>query len=160
VWSPNPAYRCLQGIKNWSAAISLNEKMKDQKFHQTLENYRCAVTQILPAYISGRFTNLEALTGEIALVLDNRDTLAEALAESFRLMQTDLDQIDRLDQQLLEMKDDLLGLTSAYTVFRQQVRPPRNHWWYYLDKIVSAPLTPSPELSPTNYWLPLAPLPA
>ena len=134
--------------------------MKEQKFRQALENYRCGVTQILPSYISGHFADLEALTDEIALVLDSRDILAEALAESFRLMQTDLDQIDRLDQQLLKMKDDLLNLTSAYTVFRQQVRPPRNHWWYYLDEIVSAPLMPSPDLAPTNYWLPLAPLPA
>ena len=134
--------------------------MKEQKFRQALENYRCGITEILPGYISGRFADLEALTDEIALVLDSRDVLAEALAESFRLMQSDLDQIDQLDQQLLEMKDDLLSLSSAYTVFRQQVRPPRNHWWYYLDEIVSAPFTLSPELSPTNYWLPLAPLPA
>ncbi len=134
--------------------------MKEQKFRQALENYHCGITEILPGYISGRFVDLEALTDEIALVLDSRDILAEALAESFRLMQPDLDQIDRLDRRLLEMKDDLLGLSSTYTVFRQQVRPPRNHWWYYLDEIVSAPLIPSPELSPANYWLPLAPLPA
>ncbi len=102
-----------------------------------LENYRYGVTEVLPGYISGRFVDIEALTDEIALVLDSRDALAKSLAESLRLMQPYLDEIDQLDQQLLQIKDNLLQLTPAYAVFRHQVRPPRSQWWYYLDEIVS-----------------------
>jgi len=133
--------------------------MSAQELALALENYRCGVAEILPNYISGRYVDLEALTDEIALVLDSRDTLAEALAESFRLMPSLLDQIDRLDQQLLKIKDDLLQMAPAYTVFRRQTRPPRNHWWYYLDEIVASPHLQPVGSSLKGYWLPLTPTP-
>jgi hypothetical protein len=125
---------------------------EDATFQPALENYRYGVTKVLPGYVSGRFVDLEALTDEIALILDSRDALAKSLAESFRLMQSCLDEIDQLDQQLLQIKDDLLQLAPAYTVFRNQASPPRSQWWYYLDEIVSTPPAPSPQVT---YWLPL-----
>jgi len=127
------------------------------EFMQTLENYRYGVSQVLPGYISGRFTDLEALPDELGLVLYSRDVLARILAAGDPFAQARLSEIDTLDRQLLEIKDDLLPLIPAYSHLRQRLPRPRSQWWYYLDEIVSTPLAPTLKVS--RYWLPLTPQP-
>ena len=129
--------------------------MKETEFLQIFENYRYGIEKVLPAYLNASFTDTEALVDEMALILDSRDALGAALAGAFGLRQSHLQAIDRLDEQFLSLKDQLLNLLPFYERFRQQVQPPRNHWWYYYDQIVSSqPSKPSKQSLPI-YWVPL-----
>jgi len=130
------------------------------EFLQTLENYRYGVSQVLPGYIHRHFTDLEAVYDELTLVLYSRDVLARVLAAGEPLAQAHLSEIDVLDRQLLEIKDQLLPLVPAYSQLRERQPRPRNQWWYYLDEIVSTPATLMPQATTVSYWLPLTPQPA
>ena len=133
--------------------------MNKTDFDQTLENYRSGVGKTLPDYVAGRFADREALADELGVILYSRDVLARALASADPLAQARLDDIERLDRQLLGLKDSLLPLLPFYPELRRRKPRPRSQWWYYLDEIVASPPVASAKPAPAGYWLPLTPQP-
>ena len=134
--------------------------MNKAEFEQTITNYRQGVGEILPGYVAGRLAGPDALADELGLVLYSRDVLARALAAADPLAAERLSEIERLDRELLALKDRLLLLAPFYASLRIRKPRPRSQWWYYLDEIVSVPPPAAPGQIPSGYWLPLTPQPA
>lgn len=138
--------------------------MEEHDFKDVLNNYRYGVQKVIPSYLTGKMSDEEACTDELALVLHSRDELEWAFGMSSRLWQKYGAQVDELDRLLLAMKGAILEYIPDYAAFRQQSPRPRGHWWYYLDEIVSLPVgVPTGDerpYQPQRYWMPVMPIEA
>ena len=115
--------------------ITLQQLWKD--FLTEFENYELGVQKILPAYISGRYTNQDhAFADEVGHTLHARDCIEQDLHRFGVKLAGYFPRLWELDHALLQMRQRLQAVEPDLFTWLQQTRQaPLSHWWWYLNEI-------------------------
>jgi len=108
-------------------------------FHIEFENYDFGVRRIIPWTVTSPDDIDDAFSDELDSLLYARDCLEEELQahpDSEELAPY-IDKIKELDFILHAKRHVVLQIIANYPQWRETLkeRPPRSHWWWYLDQL-------------------------
>lgn len=117
----------------------MQKKRALRGFLLELENYDYGVRKIIPDALTSLLAVDQAFGEELEGLLDARDYLEERL----QVLRDDptyastMDRIQALDEMLRTKRNIILEIVPNFPMWRERRRwkPPRSHWWWYLDQL-------------------------
>ncbi len=113
--------------------------LQKEDFPVELKEYARRICEVMPLYLTGKKEDEQALVRELGYILKGRDSLQEYINAFGDELVDYARQLDELDRSLIHMRDAILIRVPFFPVFRRVMPRSRDHWWYYLDLIESAP---------------------